>query len=796
MSGRPHPSFSVTERRFTGVSPQDPKCVAVEGNLVIPTDSTPGEYKLSLIDNNSSISKTADFFVGDGTSTWPFDKLYWENANSTIEFRWTGDSTLRIIVPDDLDAGIEIPLLAIHRGIMISSSQIYSDGETIRSTINTPQRSISTMTEFSLGWMNKNLGKFVHWKQVATARLVSKALREMNYRPQELRHGEGNPWPNKHKLRVLYIGPDDTLNLLTTVLTIRASGADIASLHLADSFTGQDDLTSVKSVLEHAMAPHERPDNIRIHEHVGSGSEYNWMPTRERKKFDLIVDTYAMPWSPVSREAELKIRLDALRTAKREQDISPRQERETNRSTEITNRINSISEYHRMEWENLLELTKNILDYNVPFLTDRENTKLHSHLRRIQVNLPAESLLDLLDLLTKLIGILEILDQDSSGRNFEKLIGEIYYKINSLNELSNNLKKAQAEAGQLNHLKKSERERIVFDGQLILVAPRDFAKVPFGVDTLTEDEYKELTKLNKELPKVIRTRSTIIGELSSDEQEGSELCRAYRLAPKTSILDTETRITETSQETVLKHGEEPYGSLVSVYTGGRQLLSRPVSNQVMFSQLESFSTTPGKKCLIVKGAGRSGKTGITADALCCQIEAGGLPPTSWISTGKDLARETPSSSDLIVIDDAQKSPDNVASKLSEWSSNCSSFILIVNDEGITNYVDEMKTELENSGFSTTVLDIQKDIIAMDTTFINEAFETRVESTPISDEMSVLQHFCLQPDKKESFFSILEKVKAQDVTGVTRLQLITNLCSIASPLMMTLQLLGLKIGGGN
>ena len=795
MSGPPLPVFEVDERRFTGDSQQDPKCVAVEGNLVIPEGSEPGEYTLILKDNQKAESETADFFVGDGTSTRPFEKLYWENANSTIEFRWQGDSTLRIIVPDNLDAGIEIPLLAIHKGIMIAYSEIsLRGGPTTQSPIASIPTQSSTMSEFSLEWMIANRGKFVHWKQVATARLVSKALREMdgqrlNYpRPQEQSRNE--------KLRVLYIGPDDTLNLVTTVQTIQSMGAEIGALHIAQSFTGQDDLSSARSSLRGLF-----DGVIHDHEHAGSGSEHSWKPDNERKKFDLIVDTYAMPWSPMPRETELKIRLDALRTAKREQNISSRQEREMSRSTEITNRINSFSEHHRIEQEKLLKFTKNILDYNAPFLTDRENTKLQSILLRIQVpNLPTESLLELLDFLTKLIEILEILDQDSPGHNFELLINEIYYKIESLNDLSDNLARAHAEAGRLSHLKKSDLERIVFDGQLILVAPRDFEKVPFGVDTLTEDDYEELTKLNKELPKVIQTRSTVRGELSSHEQNGSELCRAYRLSPKTSKLDTETRITEPSQDTVLKHGENPYKSLVRVYTGGRQLPSSPVSSKEMISQLTLFFGTAGKKCLIVRGEGRSGKTAITADALCQQIRDLRLPPTTWVSTGEDLAREMPSSSDLIVIDDAQKCvesnpPIEISSKLSEWSSDCPSFILIVNDEGIGDDVDKWKRELENSGFATTDLDIQKEIIAIDEDFIRNSFLTIVESHPTTEEVTCLQGFCVLSDKEETFFSILQHVKEKDLTGLDRSMFIQNLSANSSKTLRALQHLGLGISAG-
>ena len=790
MSGPPLPNFEVDERRFTGDSQQDPKCVAVEGNLVIPEGSKTGEYKLILKDNEKAESETADFFVGNGQSDPPFKELSWRKRRTKtsasgvqsnidsldIKFIWKGDSSLRFILDKSPEMELKIPLLAIHKGIMISHSKISLGIESRETQCTSPLNRSTNETEFSLSWMNRYRGKFVHWKQVATARLVRSALRDMGITSTGSK-------PNNEKLRVLYIGPDDTLNLVTTVQTILDSGADIGVLHIAQSFTGQDDLSSATSSLRGVFE-----GDIRDHEHAGSGSEYSWKPDNKRKKFDLIVDTYALPWSPLPRAQELKTRLDALKDSSKD-DTTDNNPTLAELHDEIAELVNEKNAFTKDLFEYLNQITTNEdkhfvnpqnLDEKLFSEIDWDGDGFERHLN-VQ-------------------GVLaDLIDQAINKDDREVLIG-IYQDLMGDLDILEMLEKGLLEKQSILH-ESSLRSPPSPGGQLILVAPRDFARVPFGVHNIADDEYKKLTELNKDLPRVIRTRSIVKGELSSDEQDGSELCRAYRLALKPSILDTETRITEPSQETVLKHGEEPYKSLVSVYTGGRQLLSRPVSSQEMLTKLDSFLQTHGKKCLIVKGSGRSGKTGITADALCHQIEANGLPPTTWISSGKDLARETPSSSDLIVIDDAQKSPlPLVLAKLSEWSSICSSFIFTVNDEGddegITNYVDEMKTELENSGFSTTVLDIQMDIIAMDPTFINDAFETIVKSKPTSDEKDVLQGFCLQSDKKDSFFSILEAVKAKDVTGATRLQLITNLCSNASELMMTLQVLGLTIRGGN
>ena len=172
MSGPPLPNFEVDERRFTGDSQQDPKCVAVEGNLVIPEGSKTGEYKLILKDNEKAESETADFFVGNGQSDPPFKELSWRKRRTKtsasgvqsnidsldIKFIWKGDSSLRFILDKSPEMELKIPLLAIHKGIMISHSKISLGIESRETQCTSPLNRTTNETEFSLSWMNRYRG--------------------------------------------------------------------------------------------------------------------------------------------------------------------------------------------------------------------------------------------------------------------------------------------------------------------------------------------------------------------------------------------------------------------------------------------------------------------------------------------------------------------------------------------------------------------------------------------------------------------------------------------------------------
>jgi hypothetical protein len=181
-------------------------------------------------------------------------------------------------------------------------------GEVDRGNIDSNMWSATSSTdstsEFTLNWMERRRGSYLHPKQLLTSRHIRDIC-------------QGNLWftnrINRTPIKLLYFGLDDGCNLRTVLETLNDNQIKVGEIHIVKDFnaSSQDDLCSVHEVLNEVYPDEGRkPFQYGFSDDEDSLSETQWI---QDDYYDLIVDTYALPWSPEPREKEIRNRIRSLR---------------------------------------------------------------------------------------------------------------------------------------------------------------------------------------------------------------------------------------------------------------------------------------------------------------------------------------------------------------------------------------------------------------------------------------------------------------------------------------------------